>query len=193
MRKYIAYVAAAVAVLFTACDVQTDVEPGGTAVEKMAGTWIVTWEQSVDEFYYLYEYTDEDPVLTEMTAEALDTLEWEDLYGYGKMTMMTFNTSANVDTEMWFYDTDFWDAKVRCDVNYSGRSFSCEDVDAYDGCTVNIKGGKVLEGAATTPRGVAADSIVAYVYYSDYADYYDSFTYMKVSGFRYTGYTEDMY
>lgn len=196
MRKYIAYVAAAVAVMFTACDVQTDEEPGGTAVEKMAGTWIVTFEQSLDEYYYAYGYTEEDPALTEMAVEELDSVDWVDLFGTGKVTMMTFNTSANVNTEMWFYDTDFWDAKVRCDVNYSGRTFSCEDVEAYEyaygDCVVNIKGGQVLEGAATTVRGVAADSIIAYVYYSDFADYY-GMTYMKVSGFRYTGYTEDMY
>lgn len=30
----------------TGCE-ETDVEAGGTAVEKMAGTWYVTWEQKM--------------------------------------------------------------------------------------------------------------------------------------------------
>jgi hypothetical protein len=46
----------------------------------------------------------------------------------------------------------------------------------------------VLEKAATTPRGVAADSIVAYIKYSDDGN---GFTYMKMSGYRYTGYEAD--
>ena len=43
MKKYIALLLlVTVSFAFTACDDET--EPGGTAVEKMAGTWIVTWE-----------------------------------------------------------------------------------------------------------------------------------------------------
>jgi uncharacterized lipoprotein NlpE involved in copper resistance len=44
MKKYIILLLlATVSFTFTACDNET--EPGGTAVEKMAGTWYVTWEQ----------------------------------------------------------------------------------------------------------------------------------------------------
>lgn len=191
MKKYILLAAIAIATGFASCDVYTDEEAGGTAVEKMAGTWTVTFEQSYDEYLYLFG-NGADPQLTSMTPEQLDQQEWVDAYGVGKVTMMTSNTAANVNTEMWFIDNGFWGAQVKCSVDYANRTFECTDQPAldYEDCVVNIIGGKVLEGAATTPRGMPADSIVAYVYYSD--DNY-GFTYMKMSGFRYTGFSEDLY
>lgn len=173
--------------LFTSCDVETNEEPGGTNIEKMAGTWTVTFEQSVDEYNSITSGT-ANPNLESMTAEQLDKLSWEDFYGVGKTTIMTSNTAANTDSEMWFIDKDFWGTQVRCDVKYNERTFTCADQEAYEGCIVDIIGGKVLEGAATTPRGMAADSIVAYIKYSDNTD---GFTYMKMSGYRYTGFSED--
>lgn len=187
MKKYILLAAIAMTTAFTACDPYTDEEPGGTAVEKMAGTWTVTFEQSYDEYMHLFGGA-ADPQLTSMTPEQLDQLDWVDAYGVGKVTVMTSNTAANVPTEMWFIDENFWGAQVRCSVDYPARTFECTDQVAYEDCTVNIIGGKVLEGAATTPRGMAADSIVAYVYYSDDSN---GFTYMKMSGYRYTGFAED--
>ncbi len=191
MKKYFLLIAIAIATGFTSCDVYTDEEAGGTSVEKMAGTWTVTFEQSYAEYQYLIEGTGADPQLTSMTPEQLDQQEWVDAYGVGKVTVMTSNTAANVDTEMWFVDNSFWGTQVRCSVDYPNRTFECTDQTPlnYDGdCIVNIIGGKVLEGAATTPRGMAADSIVAYISYTD--DQY-GFTYMKMSGYRYTGFPED--
>ncbi|WP_304214223.1 lipid-binding protein [Phocaeicola plebeius] len=173
--------------LFTSCDVETNEEPGGTSIEKMAGTWTVTFEQSVDEYNSIANGT-ANPNLESMTADQLDKLDWEDFYGVGKTTIMTSNTASNTDNEMWFIDKNFWGTQVRCDVKYNERTFTCEDQEAYEGCIVNIIGGKILEGAATTPRGMAADSIVAYIKYSDNTD---GFTYMKMSGYRYTGFSED--
>lgn len=188
MKKYIYLVLALCGMIgLTACDPETNEEPGGTAVEKMAGTWTVTFQQSVDEYNALFEGAT-DPQLTSKSPEELDNLAWEDMYGIGKITLMTYNTASNTPDVMWFDDSNFWGAKVRCDVNYNERTFTCQDQEAYEGCTVNIIGGKVLEGAATTPRGMKADSIVAYVYYSDDSN---GFTYMKMSGYRYTGFTED--
>lgn len=53
---------------------------------------------------------------------------------------------------------------------------------------LEIVGGKVLKGAATTPSGHPADSIVFYIRFYD--DSY-GFTYTKVSGFRRTGFGAD--
>ena len=37
MKKYLSFLMLAALFSFTACDVETDEEPGGTSVEKMAG------------------------------------------------------------------------------------------------------------------------------------------------------------
>jgi hypothetical protein len=187
MKKYISMLMAACAVVLCSCDPETNEEAGGTAVEKMAGTWTVTFEQSVDE-YYAIAYGEEDPNLDSKTAEQLDALEWADVYNVGKVTVLTFNTAANDADKMWIQDDEFWGTQVKCDVDYAARTFQAKDVEPYEGCTMNIIGGKVLEKAATTPRGVAADSIVAYIKYSDDGN---GFTYMKMSGYRYTGYEAD--
>lgn len=172
---------------FTGCDVETDEEPGGTAVEKMAGTWTVAFEQSVDEYYAIFGGA-ADPGISNMTPDQLDMQEWEDIYGVGKVTVMTSNTAANVATEMWLIDKNFWGTQVRCTVDYNARTFESRNQIPYEGCTMDVIGGKILEGAATTPSGAPADSIIAYVKYSD--DNY-GFTYMKMSGYRYTGFSED--
>lgn len=188
MKKYISMIfMALIAVAFTGCDPETDEEPGGTAVEKMAGNWTVTFMQSVDEYYALFEGAT-DPNLSAMAPEQLDQQEWEDIYGTGKVSVMASNTAANVSTEMWLIDNSFWGTQIKCNVNYKERTFEAAEQEVYEGCRMQIVGGKVLEGAATTPRGVPADSIVAYVKYSDESN---GFTYMKMSGYRYTGYPED--
>ena len=58
---------------FVGCDTETDEEAGGTAVEKMAGTWTVTFTQSVDEYKFITGATS-DPELTKKTAAELDNL-----------------------------------------------------------------------------------------------------------------------
>lgn len=200
-NKYIALVMLVAGLGFASCDVETDEEPGGTAVEKMAGTWTVTFKQSEDEFNYI-EGKGADPNLSSMSADELAKQKWEDEYGIGKITVMTSNTAANVPTEMWFIDKNFiknatslvtgksitYTSQTKCSVNYDARTFEVKGYQLADGSTVDIVGGKILEGAATTPRGVKADSIVAYVKYSN--EPY-GFTYMKMSGYRYTGYPED--
>ena len=187
MKKYISMLFLAFSVTFISCNTETDEEPGGTAVEKMAGTWTVTFEQSVSEYDAIFN-GGSNPNLESMTPEQLEQQEWADIYGSGKVSIMTSNTAANIPTERWFIDESFWGTQVKCNVQYNERTFECKDQTAYEGCVVNIIGGKVLEGAATSPRGVPVDSIVAYIKYTD--DNY-GFTYMKMSGYRYTGYTAD--
>ena len=74
-------------------------------------------------------------------------------------------------------------------INDGKLTFSADSVEAIsgDGCAAVIRYGQVIKGAATTPRGQKADSIIAYVFYNDGYD----LTY-KFSGFRYTGYSADM-
>jgi hypothetical protein len=198
MKKYILILFSVLLMssAFVACDVETDEVAESTNVVKMAGHWTVTFEQSVDEYYYLFG-GEEDPVLDSKTANELDALEWADIYGSGKVSVFTYNTAANTADEMWFSDyaasssdASFWDYKLKVDVNYETGTFSCETTPntSYEGCDITIVGGKILEGAATTPRGAAADSIVAYVKFSDDSN---GFTFMKMAGYRYTGFDAD--
>lgn len=84
MKKYMILLLASLAFTFVACD--NDTEPGGTAVEKMAGDWWVT----VNAF--------------------IDGKEVEDPFGAGHLQMSTYNTASNSETEMWLDDLgNFWE------------------------------------------------------------------------------------
>ena len=164
LKKYMILLLASLAFTFVACD--NDTEPGGTAVEKMAGDWWVT----VNAF--------------------IDGKEVEDPFGAGHLQMSTYNTASNSETEMWLDDLgNFWEYKLKVNVNYAARTFSTTgfvDNVTYES-KVKITDGKVLEKAATTPSGMPADSIVYMVQFDDDED---GLTY-KVSGFRRTGFPAD--
>lgn len=194
-NRYIAFMSALLAFSFTACEVETDEEPGGTAMQEMAGKWTVTFEQSVKELNVIMGSSTESPNLVSMSPEQLAAEEWTDAFGVGKVAVVTANTASNSSTQMWFSDEgNFWGYQVLCNVDIDAGTFSCENQFAYAGkdgdpdCYVSCYHGKILKGAATTPRGVQADSIVAYFTFSDDSN---GFTLMKMSGYRYTGYAED--
>jgi hypothetical protein len=195
-KNYILLFIAVIAIVFGSCEAETDTDAGGTSTEDMAGQWYVTFEQSLDEYNSLFLGSD-DPELTTLTADELDELSWSDLYGTGSVSVYTFNTADESTDSLWFadYSADsddaaFWQYKVKVGMDLYDGTFSCDETanTSYDGCNITVLGGKILEDAATTPRGYAADSIIAYVYFSD--DYY-GFTYMKMSGYRYTGFEDD--
>lgn len=195
MKKYIAM--AAVTALFSlgivGCDVETDEEPGGTNVEKMAGRW-------------------------EVIADVIDeqgNVLYEDPYEAGAFEIQTYNTTTNSSSQMWLTDVigstpQFWDFRFKVDVNYEARTFSATDV-CYNAEMVEIEAakaagkpyldedgeeivagkatvfsGKVLEGATKNLHGAANDSIVIDIKFSD--DKYN-FIY-RLSGHRYTGFKE---
>lgn len=159
--------------LLTACE-KDDI--GGTATEALAGDWYVLVSAVDDDGNTVYED--------------------DELFGIGYSHLLTYNTAANVADEMFVDDLgNFWEYKVRVTSDQSALTFSTNGSvanEAYDGCDVVIEDGKVLYGAATTPSGAAADSIVFYVSFSDddYPDYYGYAKY-KVSGYRYTGLAND--
>ena len=166
MKKYIILLLlATVSFTFTACDNET--EPGGTAVEKMAGRWYVTWEQK--------------------NAQG----EWEDVLG-GTVELNTYNTAANVPTEMWLKEGYLLNTALKVATNYAGRTFEmaeqtvsvAPEVWGASEITLNITDGKVLADAATTPSGMPADSIVFFVNVQGDDTY-------KIAGFRRTGFPAD--
>ncbi|MDR1224944.1 MAG: hypothetical protein LBL07_19005 [Tannerella sp.] len=164
IKKYLTALFAVCSLFITGCEDETD--PGGTAVKKMAGDWWVT----------------------------VDVIDGEtnlgDDYGLGHILMYTYNTAANKMTEMWLEDGGhFWDYKLKVDVQYENRTFSTSgmvDNQAYES-QVSITDGKIMEGAATTPSGMPADSII---YYVQFDDDNEGIRY-RISGFRRTGFPAD--
>jgi hypothetical protein len=162
MKKYIALLFTALAFTFAGCESDTD--PGGTAVEKMAGDWWVTF------------------------TTAGNAYEGE----YGPYQIYTYNTAADVATEMFVEDGGhFWDFKVKAVVNYTNRTFDSFDfVDnyAYES-KVRITEGKVTANGATTPSGMPADKIEFKISFDD--DEFDGTVVFQAVGFRRTGFPED--
>ena len=167
-------------VAFASCEKD---EVGGTATEALAGEWYVT-VSAVDD-------------------NGATVLEDDDLFELGNIFVLTYNTAANVATEMYVSDLGYLEdfpftVRTSCDVN--SLTFSTNGSVANEatvknvliGNSVTIEDGKILSGAATTPSGMPADSIVFYVSFSDdpYPAAYGYAKY-KVSGYRYTGFTAD--
>lgn len=184
MKKYISMMLLALSFGFISCDVETNEDAGGTSVENVAGHWTVTFYQSAETMD-----------LTTKTSAQLDALtNWEQ--ASNKVSIYTYNTAENLNNVMWFSDYpakisdySFWQYKIKVNVNYAAKTFSCDTISntSYDGCNITVVGGKILPGAAITPRGAKADSIVAYVQFSD-----DKKPYVyKMTGYRYTGFSAD--
>ncbi|SEE50497.1 lipid-binding protein [Prevotella sp. lc2012] len=169
MRKYIsfAFMAIAISFGFVSCDTETDEEPGGTNVEKMAGRWNVVVDAVDENGNVLYG----------------------DPYGLGTITIMTYNTSDNAVDKMWLDDNGkFWAFKMKVDVNYLARTFSADerDYDVKGSGTAVVTDGKVLEGAAKNLHGMPNDSIVFDIVFNDDPN---GLKY-RISGQRYTGFYE---
>lgn len=170
MKKLIYLLMVCVGGILTSCEKD---EIGGTATEALAGEWQLTVD-AVDE-----------------SGNVVIT----DPFGIGVILGITYNTVDNVADKMYVSDLgNFWDYTVVVNADCNALTFSSNgDVqnEAYD-CKVNIENGKMLPGAATTPSGMPADSLVYYVSFSDdnnptiggYAKY-------KVSGYRRTGFASD--
>lgn len=184
MKKYISMMLLALSFGFVSCDVETNEDAGGTSVENVAGHWTVTFYQSGTQMD-----------LTKKTSTDLDALkDWS--AASNKVSIYTYNTADNLNNVMWFSDysaksadASFWKYKIKVNVNYAAKTFSCDTIanTSYTGCNITVVGGKILPGAATTPRGAKADSIVAYVQFSD-----DSKPNVyKMTGYRYTGFSAD--
>lgn len=178
MKKYISFALLTIALSFgfTSCDVETDEEPGGTNVEKMAGRW----EVQVD-------IVDKDGKLL-----------YADPYEMGIIEIRTYNTADNSSTQMWLDDLkNFWNFKFKISIDYAARTFSCGETD-YDADGTGkaiVTNGKILEGAAKNLHGMPNDSISFDIAFSDDDadgdDTPDPYCYIyRFSGQRYTGFYE---
>ncbi|MGN0191524.1 MAG: lipid-binding protein [Candidatus Cryptobacteroides sp.] len=173
MTKKIIYgLIAGLALMLASC---TKDQPGGTQVEALSGDWYVQVDGAYD-----------DPTLE----------DYEDVFGKGRFHLLTYNTAADRKGEFIIDDlNEFWEFKIIVPCNLETLSFSCEDaknmVEGYEDLRVKVIDGKVVPDGTVTPSGAKADYIEFYVIFSDdttIPTYYDK---LKISGWRYTGLTND--
>lgn len=171
MKKYISMflVALVGAFTFVSCDPETDEKAGGTAVEKMAGRWVVT-----------VDAVDED-------GNVID----ENLLGK-KIDLNTYNTAANDADKMWLDDAAFYGVKMKVNItDYKNGKFeatpnTCYNPSDDEAGNVEFLKGQVLYGQGKNIHGAPVDSICYTVKFDDDED---GLIY-RVSGKRYSGFTE---
>lgn len=176
MKKVLYFAALLFCAGLTSCEKE---DIGGTETEATAGEWYVTVDPA-DE-----------------SGNVVEGLE--DIFGLGRIHVLTFNSSANTPNEMIVSDQgNFWDFKVKVSTDQNTLTFqtnTSEDnnlVEEYEDINVTIADGKILPQAGRQNNGSPADSIVFYVSFSDdpYPAAYGYAKY-KVSGVRYSGLEEN--
>ena len=176
MKKVLYFALMLLSTAFVACEKD---EIGGTETEATAGDW-----------YVYVDAADESGNLVE---------GFEDLFGLGRVHMITTNTAANNPNEMIVSDLgQFWDFKVMVSCDQQGLTFQTNTsennnlVADYEDINVTITGGKIMPKAGRQNNGSPADSIVFYVSFSDdeYPAKYGYKNY-RVSGVRYSGLEEN--
>ena len=155
---------------FVSCDPETDEKAGGTAVEKMAGHWVVT-----------VDAVDED-------GNVID----ENLLGK-KIDLNTYNIAANEADKMWLDDGgNFYNVKMKVNVtDYKNGKFEAIPNTSYNPAddtagNVEFLKGQVLYGQGKNIHGAPVDSICYTVKFSDD----DNALIYRISGKRYSGFTE---
>ena len=111
MKKYISMMAMALALTwgFTACDVETDEEPGGVNIQNMCGYWDISVSQIDENGNVVYAP--------------------EDFFGIIDAPFYTYNTASNSTTEMCIDDQgEFWDFKFKVAIDYAAGTFKAADV-----------------------------------------------------------------
>lgn len=171
MKKILSVILAAAAIVsISSC--QKSFPHEGTATESLAGTWMCT-------VYYA------------------DNSAWVPYQGF---SVETYNTAANLATEMWINDyKGFWGTCFKVDCDPASRTFGKEGkeyTDLYFDAAQHLYGGKVTVGGATAPGSESTvDRIEYFIEFSD--DSLDGktpapyCTTYYVTGYRYTGFPDD--
>lgn len=171
MKKYISMFLVALVGMFTfgSCDPETDEKAGGTAVEKMAGLWVVTVD-AVDE--------DGNVISKNLLGKKID--------------LNTYNTAANDADKMWLDDAAFYGVKMKVNItDYKNGKFeatpnTCYNPSDDEAGNVEFLKGQVLYGQGKNIHGAPVDSICYTVKFSDD----DNALIYRISGKRYSGFTE---
>lgn len=109
-------------------------------------------------------------------------------YETGYLKVITFNTAADIATEMWISDSGNWkNVKFKCPVNVSDLSFGGNNLtNTTSAITVTVKNGKITKGGGFSTSGVVTDLISFDIELSNEP----GVTY-KAVGTRKTGFIED--
>jgi hypothetical protein len=166
MKKYISIFALTLGLClgFASCNTETDEPAGGTAVEKMAGHWVVV-------------------------ADIIEDGEvYEDPYGIGQWDMYTYNTANDDADQMWLSDGDhFWAYTLKVSVDLNAKTFGVNNGYMYTDdngdqfCT--ITDGKIIENGGLNVNGKPTDAIEYKIEFTD-----DPGTIYYVHGVRYAGF-----
>ncbi len=102
--------------------------------------------------------------------------------------VLTYNTSADVATEMWISDGGNWkDVLVKCPVDINNLTFSGSNLDNNNSDDViTVSNGQITLNGATSTTGVVTDAISFQIQFSSEP----GVTY-QASGHRKTGFLED--
>lgn len=157
------------AVMLSSCSKE---EIGGTATQEVAGDWYVTV----------------------VACDANDNILYEDdqLFGMGHWHCFSYNTAANVPTQMIISDQgNFWDYIAVVNVDPVSKTFSTENNDfvqnlSYD-CKVKITNGKIVIGGGKQNNGSVADCIEYDIVFDDDDNAGVAYDHLKVRGVRYSG------
>ena len=164
MKRLIYALAASVLLVFSASCEQFD--PGQTATQNLAGNWLCT----------IY---------------APGESGWDVYYA---AEFVTYNTAANLPTEIWVNDGEgFWGTRCKVAADSDNWTFGAPGVellDNYNGTGQMIWGGKVTENGAKAPgTGTVVDKIEFFIAFADDEEPY-AYPYYIV-GYRRTGFPED--
>ena len=144
--------------VFTACELD-EPEIEYTAASQLSGEW-----------YIQYEYEENG--------------EWVNP-DWGYYTLLTSNTAANLETEMFVNDIDGWGISYKVDVN--DLTFSVTGSTEVGGTgDVTVTNGIVIKDGGLSTSGVVSDSISF-----EFIQPTDDATLYRASGIRRTGFLED--
>ena len=176
MKKVLYFATLLLCMGLTSCEKE---DIGGTATESMAGEWYVTVDAA--------------------DANGNVVEGFEDLFGLGKIHVLTYNASDNNPNVLIVDDLEnFWGFKAKTNCDQKTLSFSTSTsennnlVAGYEDINVTITGGKIIKNGGVQNNGSKADYIEFYVSFSDdaYPAAYGYANY-KVSGVRYSGLEEN--
>ena len=109
-------------------------------------------------------------------------------YESGYLKVLTYNTAADVATEMWLSDNGNWkNIKVKCPVKIENLTFGGTNLpNTTTSMTVAVKNGKITKGGGLSTSGLVTDKISFEIEFSSEP----GATY-KAEGTRKTGFVED--